>query len=264
MRIVNPLSRCGSSDAYEQFTINRKLAATSQSQAQEIAALTAKLKTIEGIVQKARDHSIKPLANAALVVRLRCLNPPEWLDLDLYVQDPNDKLCGYTTPRILERDTETGIIIPSEAIISLDGSTEEIFKCTRAITGILQKPYLVFCMLREKGNLKAPSEFKIEVECRVELQRNGNIETVDSRKLTLDKKGNLYVKDKKYYYPGLTAIHAFELIGIPGAYDFLASQLLPDLPRGWQATKIQGTQAIKVEDQVGIPSPNNLTEPVPF
>jgi hypothetical protein len=194
---------------------------------------------IEQLVRErdaARERILKPLETSDLVVRLRCHSLPQGLDLDLYVQDPNDELCYWKQPRILTKDAETGMLIPSEDMRELDGSAEEIFHSIRVKPTGPRTPYLIFCMLRENGRAKAEKQIAVEVEWQIQLRRSGKLIEVDRGRQIIRTAGQVLVQEGRYIYPNLIALHGFSLSGQPQELSFARLDAVPDLPRGWQRT----------------------------
>ena len=111
----------------------------------------AKAEELSAVVEKherrqleEQERILRPLETAELVVRIFSEGLPSSLDLDLYVQDPNDRLCYWHNPRIVSVDAETGMLISSE---DMRGSrAEEIFyskeldQLGQAIPGLLHDP----------------------------------------------------------------------------------------------------------------------------
>ena len=139
----------------------------------ELEALKEKFRDKEAVladrVKELQDRALKPLDVAKLVVKVSTKALPAWLDLDLYVQDPEDKICYWKEPRILTDYAETSMLIPSEDLRGVGTSAEEIFYSVRLIPASPNPTYLVFVMLRENGRQQPPEPLSVLVEWNVEF-----------------------------------------------------------------------------------------------
>ena len=110
----------------------------------------AKAEELSAVVEKherrqleEQERILRPLETAELVVRIFSEGLPSSLDLDLYVQDPNDRLCYWHNPRIVSLDAETGMLISSEDMRGSRGGDlllEGAHQLGQALPGLLHDP----------------------------------------------------------------------------------------------------------------------------
>ena len=114
--------------------------------ARKLAAQLADLK--EGLLRTPDE--------AELVVKISA-DLPENLDLDLFVQDPKDRLTFYRNREIWTENRQVATLILSEYLKrTLEGQIEEVFYSANMIPspGGAEEMYLVYCILRDRGGGK--------------------------------------------------------------------------------------------------------------
>ncbi|MCA9179150.1 MAG: hypothetical protein KDB14_32035 [Planctomycetales bacterium] len=202
-------------------------------------------KSLETRLELANARVLKPLDNDRIVITLSCQSLPSHLDLDLYVQDPNDRICYWRDPRVLEGVAETAILIPSEDLKQVQSSdstsqVEEKYFSTMVASGH-DMPFLVFCMLRNTSDgAEALAELSqpITVNWRLELKApDGSIGVTKTGEVQVTRSGAV-VYEKSYQFTGLTPIVG---LGWTDMNDvrITPSQDLPPVFRGWRSTTVQ-------------------------
>ena len=93
---------------------------------------------------------LKPVDQANIVVTVFVTNDlPSGVDLDLYVQDPEGRICCRLEPSIWQGVRETAMLLQSEDLQIIDdaGAKEIYYSSAQYTTN--EAPYLVYAMLRE-------------------------------------------------------------------------------------------------------------------
>lgn len=207
------------------------------------------LKKIQGLLRQRSEQILRPLNNAVLVVRIRSHNLAENLDLDLYVQDPLDRICNWRNPRIQTDRAETATLIPSEYLRSIEiqkdgqadvGMTQEAYYSAELLPSSSANPYVVFCMLREVGTGGAGPPLQQEVDWEVEWKpKSGQIARLTGSTV-IRQSGRVMVQATGDLYQRLFPLGGFyvpeqgepELVQIP-------DDELPVIPRGWQKGRLK-------------------------
>lgn len=187
---------------------------------------------------EAKNKIFKPLEKSQMIIRVRVDSLPDWLDLDLYVQDPKNTVCYWNQPRVLGETSETGILIPSENIFSTQVA-EEIFHSNEIISSGEESPYLVFCMLRENGNSSKNidnARKTFEVKWEIQIRKDLGLIKIGEGSKTIANTGQILVQDGNYLYPNLIALTGFSVTGTYGNYKISIAEKLSELPRGWENT----------------------------
>lgn len=211
---------------------------------QQLQDHSGKLENYELLLKERSEQILRPLDTARLVIRIRSRDMPTNLDLDLYVQDPQDRLCNWRHPRVLTDRAEEATLIPSEdlrTVITLRDDaltgawTEEAYYSAQPIVGPTDRPYLVFCMLRESDGSPQIESVNQTVEWEVTLK---NSEGKDLRLVgqrVLSQSGVVLVTKRGEFYVRLLPLTGFRVMDaeIPDARE-LPSDEMPELLRGWQ------------------------------
>ncbi|MDC0176260.1 hypothetical protein OAJ60_04940 [Planctomycetaceae bacterium] len=192
-----------------------------------------------------KDRFLKPLDSARLVVKIRTALPSQTeLDLDLYVQDPTDKLCFWKTLRVFTERGEQAMIIPSEDLKILRDvsdpeklpSTEEKYCAKQPILKRPKQPYLVFVMLR-KINASTVSSVEQVVKWEVTV-KNEKLEKVAEEvgQRTVTTTGALTTRKKgDFLYQGLRPLFGFDVTDRKGLkIELLPNKDLPEYLRTWE------------------------------
>jgi hypothetical protein len=203
----------------------------------DLALSASKYEEILKVIKDAEDRVLRPLDTAKLVVTLSCKKLPDGLDLDLYVQDPDDQLCYWKQPRVLTADSETGMLIPSEDLRARANQTVEIFYSNRLLSRGPDHPYLVFAMLRTTASTEAIEP--VEVVWEIKARKGAELVVVGRGTKRLSQAGRVVVRDRLYVYSRLNPLCGFEVAG-PSMSDQIVQMRgdIPDLLRGWQRSSI--------------------------
>ncbi len=213
--------------------------------------LGEKLDEYELKLAKANERIVRPLEKASLIVRLRADSLPDGLDLDLYLQDPLDRLCSWRDPRVISTNAETAFLIPSDDLRHEDETTEEIYYATE----ILQKsnkPYLIFAMLRRTEEREFESAEGWSLQWELTIRNADGSETIRSGTAAIRRSGDIVVADGKRIYPGLSPVAAF---AVTGSEDYKVNVLaladVPGLPRTWDRKRVpdDAERFMKIREQ---------------
>jgi len=207
-----------------------------------------KAERYESSIRNQSDRVLRPLTNALLAVRIKGKNARDDLDLDLYVQDPQDRLCYWRNPRVDDGESEVGTLIPSELLMTLqdfDESTgrtstiDEAFYSMEFDPSSSDRPYLVFGMLRETGSRPTGSKIDQEIEWEVVVRPPGQSDQVLNGTVVIPTSGRVLVqKSGQPIYTGLVPLFGFSrlsrdtfepVVVVPGS--------LPKMLRGWEEGK---------------------------
>lgn len=211
-------------------------------------------------LQKAKDRIVKPIESARVVVRVRVENLPKDLDLDIYVEDPENEICFWKKPRVMSLHSERATLIPSEALrfARLSGNQsdstnieEETYYASEPLAG---EPYLVFFMVREKS---PQTEFR-----RIELSLNWELIIKDEEGKSKIHKGNDTLKcltggiivdssekQSRELFHGLTPLFGFDVDeNSTQKVDFVVRKKMPALPRSFKHSKGSGKRVKKQTD----------------
>lgn len=195
------------------------------------------IERLNKIIKDAEDRVLRPLDTAKLVVTLSCNTLPEGLDLDLYVQDPDDQLCYWKQPRVLTADSETGMLIPSEDLRARANQAVEIFYSNRLLSRGPDHPYLIFAMLRTTAPTEAIEP--VEVIWEVKARKGAELVIVGRGTKWLSQAGRVVVRDRLYVYSGLNPLCSFEVSSSVTANQTVQMRAdAPNLLRGWQRSSI--------------------------
>jgi hypothetical protein len=226
----------------------------------ELTEQTRKTAVAEAIIRDRADRILRPLTSALLVVRIRASNVRDDLDLDLYVQAPNDRLCNWKNPRVENGNAEVATLIPSEHLLTLEANsetgdtvtlTEEAYYSTEFAVSKSTNPYLVFCMLREAGEKPTGGDVAQAVDWEVIVNQPGQ----DPRRLTgrssVRQSGRVMVQKSGEVYLGLVPLVGFYRDSADSVAPVaIPAPELPDVLRGWRRGKLQegATPFIKFPD----------------
>ena len=213
---------------------------------------------LKGTLDAQKERILKPLETAGLVIRIRARNLNSNYDLDLYVQDPNDRLCSWKNPRILTKTSQQATLIPSESLRMAhesDGTkpsrslTEEAFYASDVTPG---KPYLLFCMIRKIGEFTESEDIEQLVEWEITTKRPNAARHVLNGQTVVTKTGAIKVTPIGETYPGLMPLMGFEIAN-PDPLELrrIVESKMPKLPRGWglKGYNLQDPEFIKLNDQ---------------
>ncbi len=204
----------------------------------ELAIATRKYENVLRLVKDAEDRVLRPLDTAKLVVSISCDKLPDGLDLDLYVQDPNNRLCYWKQPRIMNVDSETGMLIPSEDLRTRENQAVEIFYSNTLFSKGKDVPYLVFAMLRTTASRHQIDPVRIKWE--IKARRGAEIVVKGHGFKPLTSTGRVVVDENSIIYAGLFPICSFAILdGSLNDKDIDFLETMPDLPRGWRPSPIR-------------------------
>ncbi|MFM8584211.1 MAG: hypothetical protein ACKOFW_22360 [Planctomycetaceae bacterium] len=259
-RLSAEVARLKQELAQLQGRLDRELA-TNRQLKEALAVAEKRAERAQGLLRERSEQILKPLSRALLTIRIRSRNLPESLDLDLYVQDPLDRICSWRNPRIQSKRAEMATLIPSEYLQNIevnDGEvdanavTEEAYYSSEIVPGSTERPYLVFCMLRETAaqasalKLEQPVEWELVYNApdSPSIRRKGTTVVPRSGKVMVQASGDLYLRLFPLAAFQVTEDSDRELVA-------LERDQIPDLPRGWQKNRLQEGAApyVKFPDQ---------------
>ena len=199
------------------------------------------------MMSERHETILRPLSKAPVVVRIRSRLKKADLNLDLYVQDPLDRLCHWKVPRIESRQAEVATLIPSELLVmgeTDDDSnvtqflSEEVYCSTELLAGPASRPYLVFCMLRETGERYTGEQISQPVDWEVVIQQKDQAPMRLTGQTTVKQSGRVMVRSTGDFYVGLVPLVGFHLQSAvqPEAIQ-LPTEDLPQVFRGWRKGK---------------------------
>lgn len=185
--------------------------------------------------------------NAKLTIRISCSDLPDDLDLDLYVQDPKNRMCFLRNRLVKDEQAGLAILVESEDRHKFvreetieDSTIEESFYALDPIPTGNDRPYLLFCMLRgDKNYGRKPLVPSVTVDYEIKVQDSNGNEHAITGSARVDKTGQILITKDTSRYPGLTRLTGFTVN--PNSEAFLQEALLdPEdkLPRGWSLEKI--------------------------
>ncbi|EDL59218.1 coiled-coil domain-containing protein [Gimesia maris] len=211
--------------------------------------------------QQQNDRIMKPVETARVVIRVRAEDLPKSVDLDIYVQDPEDALCFWKQPRVLTEFAERATLIPSEALRfesvkknrpPSSNIEEETYYASIPLTG---KPYLVFCMFREKSKKtkyhpilqKITWDISIKnADSEAKILKGERILNCSTGGVEVDKTGDTTTE----LYPGLEPLTGFTVSDADKPeVTLLDEDELPGFLRGWKELTGEGTRYQKQSDQ---------------
>ena len=210
---------------------------------EDLAAKADKLQHYELILKLRDDKILRPLKAARLVVRISCEDLRDDLDLDLYVQDPENELCYWKQPRVLTRYLERATLIPSEDLRTVGENsadkrkqrvTEEVYYAAVPLVEPSNRPYLVFCMVRKVGPFENSEAVAINVSCEILIKNAAGTEFKLASARKIRSTGSVRVADNGESYPGLVPLTGFRVTDLEKpAGVLLEEKELPELLRGW-------------------------------
>jgi hypothetical protein len=193
------------------------------------------------------EATLRPLSKAPVVVRIRSRKIRADLDLDLYVQDPLDRLCHWKVPRIENRQAEVATLIPSELLVGVEADaeaeetklfTEEVYYSTELLAGPASRPYLVFCMLRETGAHPTLTPIAQPVDWEIVINRKDQDPVRLSGQTIVSQSGRVMAQSTGDFYVGLVPLAGFHLQSAVQPEPIpLSSEELPEVLRGWRKGK---------------------------
>jgi len=259
-RLNAEITRLQQELAQAQARLDSELAANRKLK-EALALAEKRLDQVQGLLRERSEQILKPLSRALLTVRIRSRNLSETFDLDLYVQDPRDRICSWRNPRIQSERAEMATLIPSEYLqnievtdgeLDADTLTEEAYYSAEIVPGSTERPYVVFCMLRETTGQAAASKLEQPVEWEIvynapgrpPIRRMGTTVVPRSGKVMVQASGDLYLR----LFP-LAGFHVMD--ESVADLRILERDEIPDLPRGWQKNRLQEGAApyVKFPDQ---------------
>jgi predicted nucleic acid-binding Zn-ribbon protein len=237
LRLAQNEERRRKTEAVEQGKTIEQLNDELATLKKDLALSASKYEEILKVIKDAEDRILRPLDSAKLVVTLSCKKLPDGLDLDLYVQDPDDQLCYWKQPRVLTADSETGMLIPSEDLRARANQTVEIFYSNRLLSKDPNHPYLVFAMLRTTGSIEAIEP--VEIIWEIKARKGAELVVLGQGTKRLSQAGRVVVRDRLYVYSGLNPLCSFEVPG-PATSDQTVQMRsdVPNLLRGWETSSI--------------------------
>jgi hypothetical protein len=201
------------------------------------------------MMSERHEAIFRPISKAPVVVRIRSRKIRPDLDLDLYVQDPLDRLCHWKVPRIENRQAEVATLIPSELLIRAQTDadaqatqlfTEEIYYSTELLAGPASRPYLVFCMLRETGEHRTGEQIAQPVDWEVVINRKDQEPVRLTGQTIVSQSGRVMVQSTGDFYVGLVPLAGFHLQSAAQPEPIqVPTEELPEVLRGWRKGKLK-------------------------
>ncbi|MFN7767105.1 MAG: hypothetical protein ACK5UC_07860 [Planctomycetaceae bacterium] len=199
------------------------------------------------LISERHETILRPIGKAPIVVRIRSRQTRADLDLDLYVQDPLDRLCHWKVPRIENRQTEVATLIPSELLVRAETDTEteetrffteEVYYSTELLAGPASRPYLIFCMLRETGAHRTGEQIAQPVDWEVVINRKDQEPVRLTGQSIVSQSGRVMVQSTGDFYVGLVPLAGFHLQSAAQPEPIqVPTQELPEVLRGWRKGK---------------------------
>jgi hypothetical protein len=151
-------------------------AADLENQLQEKEQLVQQLQ--DRLVETPEESMLRTPLSARLIVKVWAYLPKDY-DIDLFVQDPRNRICFYRNPNIFEADVEVATMLLSEYLKKRpSGYTEEAYYSDRFILSenAAEDSYLVFAIIRnertgEAQRLEQPIQLHYEVSVRDDTGR---------------------------------------------------------------------------------------------
>jgi hypothetical protein len=197
-------------------------------------ALELEIRRLEGRLAQIDEAIVMPLKAAKLIVKVRCARPPAGYDLDLFVQDPHNKICSWLLPRTLFEDRETGLMILSEDLRNPKNAAEEIYYSLTIEPSDSQNPYLIFCMLYDKSGHAQPVPLDVKVHWEVSMDLNGGLKLIREGDRSIDQPGQVLFANGEYSYTGLFALASFQRPSTPDERaQVLDHEQMPEWFRGF-------------------------------
>jgi hypothetical protein len=215
----------------------------------QLRELRESARLAQSVIRDRNERVLRPLNGAPLVVRIRARNLRMDLDLDLYVQDPNDRLCNWKYPRVENRRAEVATLIPSEHLATFETEgetgltnvlTEEAYYSAELLPSQSNRPYLVFCMLRETGDRPTGEQISQAVDWEVVVNRKDEPIVRLFGQATVRQSGRVMVQSTGDFYQGLVPLAGFYWESITAAVPKqIPADALPEVLRGWRKGKLR-------------------------
>ncbi|HBH51093.1 MAG TPA: hypothetical protein DDY91_04285 [Planctomycetaceae bacterium] len=217
------------------------------------------------MMNERHEAILRPISKAPVVVRILSRQMRPDLDLDLYVQDPLDRLCHRKVPRIETRQAAVATLIPSELLVNVETdtdsqatqlSTEEIYYSTELLAGPASRPYLVFCMLRETGEHRTSEQIAQPVNWEVVINRKDQEPVRLTGQTIVSQTGRVMVQSTGDFYVGLVPLAGFHLQSVAQPEPIqVPTEELPEVLRGWRKGKLKEGATPLGKSSEAIPTP---------
>ena len=186
-----------------------------------------------------QDRILKPLGDVLLTIRVSG-KIPAGTDLELFVQDPQDRIVYFDHPRLVEGHAEVVRMVLSEDFQRVSGKDEEVLFAVRT-SHVVGKPYLVGCLVRERGAWKPrPIPEGVPIEWSVTLAPEG------AAPQRLAGSASIPSTSTVYYQEGAT-LPAFTLLPFVASFEVVDGKLsdvaLPKFLRGYGPASADSTGA---------------------
>jgi len=162
--------------------LEQNLAATQAQAADLKTQLREKEQLVQGLqgrlVETPEESVLRMPLSARLIVKVWAYLPKDY-DIDLFVQDPHNRICFYRNPNIFEADVEVATMLLSEYLKKRpSGYTEEAYYSDRFIPSEkgTADSYLAFAIIRnertgEAQRLEQPVQLHYEVSVRDDKEK---------------------------------------------------------------------------------------------